>query len=241
MGIGPFAVQRLIENEKAGVFRNKRNVLQLGRQDIGLVDMCNEFLASNDLKEITLASGIRNADIELFNSLGFLDVQSLDVSSYEFSSIVHDLNKPIPDEFKGKYDFVFDGGTIEHIFDIRMALENITHLLAEDGVVIHSSPMHNYVDHGFYSFSPTLFMDYYLVNKWEIESCSIHEQQRDGRVSWKWFKYETGILDDLTYGGFNSSIWGIWFIARKTSETTVGETPQQGYYSRMRSWSSGRR
>lgn len=58
----------------------------------------------------------------MFKELGFNNVDSIDCSSYENATIIHDMNERIP-TFCGlagmkKYDYIFDGGTIEHIFNI---------------------------------------------------------------------------------------------------------------------------
>jgi len=34
--------------------------------------------------------------------------------------IIHDLNRPIPDTLSGTFDFIYDGGTLEHVFDLDM-------------------------------------------------------------------------------------------------------------------------
>ena len=41
-----------------------------------------------------------------FEDLGFKVIDSLDVSSYEQASIIHDMNLPIPENSK-KYNFIF--------------------------------------------------------------------------------------------------------------------------------------
>ena len=88
-------------------------------------------------------------DITFFKSVGFDEVDSLDYSKYEGCSLVHDLNEPIPEEYHEKYDAIFDGGTLEHVFHFPNCLANIHKILKPGGVIIHSSPSHNHVDHGF--------------------------------------------------------------------------------------------
>ena len=56
-------------------------------------------------------------DTIFFNKLGFKTVTSLDYSDYEGADLIHDLNNPIPDSLHDKFDFVYDGGTLEHVFD----------------------------------------------------------------------------------------------------------------------------
>ena len=107
-------------------------------------------------------------DVSFFKSIGFQSVESCDVSDYEGTKHVLDLNLPVPMDFYDSYDVIVDGGTLEHIFNIPQVLENIFNMLKTGGRIIHLTPTSNFVDHGFYMFSPTLFFDYYTVNRWNI-------------------------------------------------------------------------
>lgn len=89
--------------------------------------------------------------------LGFPGAESMDFSSYEGCTLVHDLNQPVPEEWHGRYEVVFDGGTIEHVFHFPNAIANAMHLLGEGGFFVSCTPSNNYNGHGFYQFSPELF------------------------------------------------------------------------------------
>ena len=52
----------------------------------------------------------------LFRDLGYGITDSIDFSSYEGANIIHNMNLPIPKDSK-KYNYIYDGGTIEHIFN----------------------------------------------------------------------------------------------------------------------------
>ena len=84
-------------------------------------------------------------------------VESLDVSSYQKSSIVHDLNFPIDDSLLNKYDLVIEGGSLEHIFNFPVALTNLVKMLKPGGTLFMSTMANNHCGHGFYQFSPELF------------------------------------------------------------------------------------
>ena len=92
-----------------------------------------------------------------FELLGATDVASVDASSYENASLVHDLNVPIPVEWRGRYTAVLDGGSLEHVFDIPRALQNVADLLAPGGHFLGITPANNFMGHGFYQFSPELY------------------------------------------------------------------------------------
>uniref|UniRef100_A0A6C0K7R4 Methyltransferase n=1 Tax=viral metagenome TaxID=1070528 RepID=A0A6C0K7R4_9ZZZZ len=52
----------------------------------------------------------------LFRDLGYEIVESLDNSAYEGATRIHNMNREIPAPV-ARYDYIYDGGTIEHIFN----------------------------------------------------------------------------------------------------------------------------
>ena len=111
---------------------------------------------------------------ELFEELGFVGLLALDANPYEKPDIVHDLNHAeIPEDLIGRFDLVFDGGTLEHVFDVANALRTVCRFTKPGGRVVHLNPLSNCVDHGFYSFSPILFADFYAANNWVIRRLAI--------------------------------------------------------------------
>jgi hypothetical protein len=89
--------------------------------------------------------------------LGFTNIRIMDASDYEGADIIHDLNKPLPEELRGTVRFLYDGGTLEHVFDVATALKSVINLLAVDGIALFASPASGQCGHGFYQFSPELF------------------------------------------------------------------------------------
>ncbi len=225
MGISPFALQKLLDHRKSQLFSGMGSIIQLGRQYIANGDLCRELFA---LHEIDVPPGTLS-DNEVFKALGFSEVASLDISGYQGATHVHDLNLPLDRFMEKRFDLVYDGGTLEHVFDTPQALRNIFGLLKVGGIVIHASPSNNHVDHGFYQYSPTLFWDYYGVNGWKIIGCYFFEYSlAHDTVPWKWFKYSPGALSHISFGGLGSALYGVWFVARKTEMTTCDRVPQQG-------------
>ena len=92
-----------------------------------------------------------------FKLLGATDIVSLDASGFEGATLIHDLNRPIPKDWHGRYSVVFDGGTLEHVFDYPTALRNCLEMVAVGGHFITVTPANNYMGHGFYQFSPELY------------------------------------------------------------------------------------
>lgn len=94
---------------------------------------------------------------ELFRFLGAKEVVSLDYSDFEGASFLHDLNKPFPPEHQNRYSFLFDGGTLEHVFDYPAALRHCLESIRLGGHFLSIAPGDNLMGHGFYQISPELF------------------------------------------------------------------------------------
>jgi SAM-dependent methyltransferase len=89
--------------------------------------------------------------------LGAREVSALDVSGYEGAEIVHDLNEPVPAELERRFDVVFDGGSLEHVFDVPTALRSYMRMVRPGGRLIVATMANNHCGHGFYQLSPELF------------------------------------------------------------------------------------
>lgn len=233
MGIAKGMVSLLCETKKDFQFSGR--ILQLGKQDV----ICTPAQFENVLKKFNHAAPRlqqdRLDDITFFKIMGFDDVESMDASAYEGADIIADLNNPVPAHLKGRYDVIFDGGTSEHIFNFPQVLKNIFDLLKPGGIVIHASPSHNHVDHGFYMFSPTVFYDFYTANKFDILKSYIFEFKADSNEhDWLIYDYTPGLIDHLSFGGWGVDLLGIFFVARKQSMSTGHVTPQQGCY--IKAW-----
>jgi SAM-dependent methyltransferase len=64
---------------------------------------------------------------------------------------------PVPEHLKGKFSFVLDGGTLEHVFDYPAAIKNCMEMVRPGGHLLLITPTNNCFGHGFYQFSPELF------------------------------------------------------------------------------------
>jgi len=136
---------------------SKNNLLTLGRQ--GLHIRRQNFDYFSNKYNIKFTDNIYTEFCEnMFKELGFKNVESLDYSSYEKASIIHDMNKPISNDLKNKYQFILDGGTIEHIFNTPQLCENIINLLDIDGIFLSITCNNNLSGHGIYQFSPEFFL-----------------------------------------------------------------------------------
>lgn len=208
--------------------------LTLGEQDI--------HLRPHDLKALAKRFQITDSKFfsypntceQFFEKLGFTKTQSLDHSDYEGSSILWDLNEEVPVNLQEQFDVIYDGGTLEHVFNFPISLANISRMLKTGGYAIHASPSSNHVDHGFYMFSPRALYEYYVANSWEIVESVIFEYSEDHAYRrWKFYNYQPGIIDQFSFGGWGKNMLGIFLVVRKMDNSTHGVMPQQGTYLKM--------
>ncbi|APX90617.1 hypothetical protein BV394_13565 [Brevirhabdus pacifica] len=143
--------------------------LMLGRQKFDL--RADRWIGRTHFTQALKAAGIKD-DIRnyaqpdrysetMFRQLGLGEVEALDASPFEGASLVHDLNEPVPDEMKGQFGLIVDGGTLEHVFDVAQAMDNVAQMLAPGGRFLSFTPFNGYPGHGFYQFSPELVWTYW--------------------------------------------------------------------------------
>ena len=98
-------------------------------------------------------------------------VESLDVSTYEKATILHDMNLTVPYELRERFTVVHDGGTIEHVFNVPEAFKNCMEMVRVGGHFTQVNVANNYTGHGFWQFSPELiFRVFSPQNGYRIEA-----------------------------------------------------------------------
>jgi hypothetical protein len=163
VAITKVAARFLMEARESGV--NFDRTLTLGRQ--GLLTsplwLARELAARGHLDRGQRSAWARRisrrpyvAD-ELYTALGARQLDVLDNSDYEGASVIHDLNKPVPDRLHSSFDVVFDGGSLEHVFEFPTALRSVMSMVKAGGHLIVGTPTNNLSGHGFYQFSPEVF------------------------------------------------------------------------------------
>jgi SAM-dependent methyltransferase len=156
MGIDFIGCEAMFQSFKYIDKKNKR-VLTFGRQGIHIPPQTVDyFLEKNNYTELKNRYHWGFCD-QLLLDIGFNSVDSIDNSTYEGASIIHNLNMPIQNDFK-KYDYILDAGTIEHIFNTPQVCENIINLLNIGGIFVSITPNNNLSGHGIYQFSPEFYL-----------------------------------------------------------------------------------
>jgi hypothetical protein len=95
----------------------------------------------------------------LFSLLG-IETDFVDITASRGFEIVLDLNRESPAGMLGRYDIVYDGGTMEHCFNVGQVMRNIFGFARVGGFIVHVNPL-NYYNHGFFNFNPTFYHDWY--------------------------------------------------------------------------------
>jgi SAM-dependent methyltransferase len=166
----------------------------------------------------------------LIEQFGATSVTSFDASDYEHATIVHDMNKPLNHD--RQYDTVIDLGTLEHIFDLAVALKNIAMLCKPNGRIIHSLPANNYNGHGFWQFSPELFFSLYATSNGFADTEVYIAELDDEQNWWKAAVPANGVRVEYT----SASRSYVLALTRKQAAKT-GQTVQQSDY--VVNWEQG--
>ena len=166
-----------------------------------------------------------------YEALGAVSVDSLDNSDFEGAKFVHDLNQPIPDEWKERFDVVYDGGTLEHIFNFPVALRNCMELLKEGGRLFAHTPVNNLCGHGFYQFSPELFYRACSAEQgFEVERMVIHHVGPYGN----WYEVSDPNVIQERVELITFTPMHLLVQAKRTATKPVFETiPQQSDYTAL--------
>lgn len=185
MGLAARTIKYVLKSHKKNRFRGP--ILTLGNQDIyASQDEIEQWLKDENLKfkrpeNIILSTSHDvvklNNDAKnyihaktFFNYLGISEKEYYDVDKFDFDKprILHDLEKPLPKKYVKFFNFLLDSGTLEHIFDVKPVMENIVKSVKIGGFVLQMVPANNFLNHGFYQFSPTFFYDFYTSNGFKI-------------------------------------------------------------------------
>ena len=186
MGLDINAVRFLIAARQQGVRFDE--VLTIGRQDLNVYPAkMAEVLREEGLPHETFqrSTGETLYAESCFQSLGAKKVSAMDISDFEGATFVHDLNQPLGSELHERFDVVYDGGSLEHVFNFPVALKNCMEMVRPGGRLFLHTCANNFCGHGLYQFSPELFYATFSEeNGYELEWMVVHRVGPYGR----WFE-----------------------------------------------------
>ena len=160
--------------------------------------------------------------------LGAEEITSLDASEDESATVIHEMNLPIPSELKRRFDVVYDGGSLEHIFNFPVAVQNCIEMVRVGGHFLGANPTNNRCGHGFCQFSPELcFRIFSMENGFSVDHAVVYESAAD-------HSYEVEDPERVRQRMLLSSAFPVSLVllARKADDVPVlRNTPQQSDYS----------
>lgn len=166
----------------------------------------------------------------LCDLLDATEVISIDMSDYQGSSIVHDMNLPLLDrrpDLAQSFDLVIDGGTLEHVFNFPVAVSNLMFLVRKGGHVLTANPANNLCGHGFYQFTPELMHRIYsCVNGFRVVHVLL-TQARHMSVEMD-PRPKSFVVVDPGSLGHRVLVRNRWPVMIRTLAERVGEPPQGG-------------
>lgn len=162
-----------------------------------------------------------------FECLGATACQAMDVSSYEGAEIIHDMNERLSADWFEKFDLVFDGGTLEHVFQFPQALHNAMQLVKVGGWFASFTPANNWFGHGFYQFSPEVYFRA-LSRQNGFSKCAVFMVPEGLKLTW----YQVKDPDELKTRTnlINSLRTPLLVIAKKAAPTPPALRLQQSDY-----------
>ena len=252
MGLVSGLAERLLR--KKNIYKFNGNLITLGAQSI-LLTPYNLKKIINQEKIKIKPSLINKLDVlektkkfisrnEFFKLCGAESIKSLDVSGYQNADILFDLNDDIlPKNLQETADFIFDGSTIEHIFNIKNVLLNLNKILKKNGFIFHLSPLEGLSHDGFYQFGTCFFPETYQNNRYKIVSHEVFVFDYENKIFNDEFFYKEGknwFFSDLKEGIEFSRKHNLpaqhLFLAQKQSNDLSFEIPYQGRYFNNSKW-----
>ncbi|MBU1007073.1 MAG: class I SAM-dependent methyltransferase [Candidatus Omnitrophica bacterium] len=160
----------------------------------------------------------------VFKLLGADNVYVTDISGHEGADILMDLNSPCDKKYYNRFDTIFDVGTLEHVFNLPQALDNIHKCCKPGGQIILINPATNAINHGFYQISPTLYHDFFDANGYDDFSCYLTQiSPFNYEAKSKIYKFKKDKISDVVMLT-SKSIEEIAFFCRKKRDYQNSET-----------------
>lgn len=177
-------------------------------------------------------------DNDLLSAYSTATYSCLDRSPYEGAEIIQDMNLPLADDLKGRFDFVLDGSVLDNVFDPASFIRNAALLLRPGGRVVHINASSSTV--GAYTMpSPEWFFSFYAINN--FADCKVYVILERSRGESR-FSYDTDLFEyspyftrdeDFHYYDAANSIKGRMHtivIAEKGRSSTSDQIPTQVQY-----------
>lgn len=157
------------------------DVLFIGRQAFTMgPEATAEIMRAHGVNPRSLSGGTTNVggpgtgwvdDFSFMGALGCRSFKTLDITDFS-ADFIHDMGVPIPDELKNRFDFIYNGGCFDNMFNPGIAMMNISKMLRPGGRTLDAEcadPMPG----AYLMYSPAWFADFYEANNYQTWSTYI--------------------------------------------------------------------
>ncbi len=173
MGINHHELSFLRYNFKK---KNFKQLGILGRQENYIDSQSN--IIPNQFKKFAKEKYSDNLLKELFSLNKLI---TYDVSEKDLPSKILNFNNLV--DQPEKFDAFFDGGSLQHTFNVQFVMKNISNHVKIGGSIIHVVSSNNLCGFGFYQFSPEFFIKYYC-KKNGFKNTEIFVADYDNHYNW---------------------------------------------------------
>jgi SAM-dependent methyltransferase len=232
MGLGPQVLALYQQLKGLGAFEGISSVMELGAQNVWCprAELVKNLFRAFDKPPpaqdmLDRFANWKGSAKELYTALGF-DFHCIDVDP-QFDSIRLDLNfDECPPEHVGKYDFVTNHGTSEHLLNQQNFFKVVHDLTKPGGLMLHAVPFTAHIEHGFFNYQPNFFEALARYNSYKLLGVWVGPGwQQASLVPW-----EADILD---YMVINSKTTHLLVALSQKMYDTPFSVPFQGVYEPM--------
>jgi len=213
MGYNKDLITHTLDLYKLGYFEGFNSVIELGAQVFDFISSYDTFVRV--IRDYCGMSLIEDEEVLrfkydqsltpelLYRLIGFKEYCCVDYdidfisSNGLFNAYLWDLNLPIPDEYKGRYDLLTNYGTCEHVFNIYQCFKNIHDLTHPSSVIIHIMPFQGYFDLTFFTFQNTFYQDLAYANDYKIMHMHVLSSDLEIISFDHWVKKEKNSVDSI--------------------------------------------
>ena len=168
-------LEHLDKMDELGCFKDP--MAQLGAQTImGNRGHVLNMAQANNYEHLKKSLTVENLFKDRY---GINDYTDFDLDPH--AKVVLDLTKPLPEEYKNRYNTVIDSGTLEHIFDHKSAFTNFYDMCKVGGYIIHITPVLA-IEHGLFNHTMRLFSVISKTNDYPIVYSNIKKSINPSHV-----------------------------------------------------------
>jgi hypothetical protein len=232
MGIGPQILALYRQMRMLGAFEGVHNVMELGAQAVWcprpkLVQSLFEAFErpAPGVEMLDRFANWKGSGRELYEALGF-NYGCLDLDP-SFGSLRFDLNLDnVPSNHAGRYDFVTNHGTSEHLINQYNCFKVMHELCKPGGMMLHAVPFTVHLEHGFFNYQPNFFSALARYSAYETLGIWVGpDWQLGSLVPW-----ERGLMDHFV---INAKTTHLLVVLQKKLKDNKFGIPFQEIYEAM--------